>query len=155
MNSLVWSVPIHSPKHLKLLWQHPSAQWLSYGPSQMDMPDLFRFNHVGELERRLIRLFKYILDTPMQPFYFCDWACGCLLSATAALITGVQVRKQFEPQDGRESTETQRQRLCSQGHASWRMQVNLSCRCWKRWVTIKANMMKKENENSQTPSWML
>lgn len=24
----------------------------------MDMPDLFRFNHVGELERRLIRLFK-------------------------------------------------------------------------------------------------
>lgn len=79
----------------------------------MDMPDLFRFNHVGELERRLIRLFKYILDTPMQPFYFCDWVCGCLLSATAALITGVQVRKQFEQQDGRESTEIQRQRLCS------------------------------------------
>lgn len=155
MNSLVWAVPIHSPTHLKLLWQHPSAQWLSYGLSQMDMPDLFRFNHVGELERRLIRLFKYILDTPMQPFYFCDWACGCLLSATAALITGVQVRKQFEQQDGRESTETQRQRLCSQGHASWRMQVNLSCRCWKRWVTIKANMMKKQNENSQMPSWML
>lgn len=44
----------------------------------------------------------------MQPFYFCDWSRGCLVSATADLIIGeVQVRKQSERQDEKKSTETQ------------------------------------------------
>lgn len=96
--------------HLKLLWQPPSAQWVSHGSSQMDS-NLFRFNHVGEFKRSLMKLLKYILHTLIQPFYFCDWACRCLVSARAAPITGeVQVRRQGWGAGG--STET-RDRDCA------------------------------------------
>lgn len=57
------------------------------------MPNL-RFYHMGELGRSLIRLLTYILGSLTQPFCFCDWACGCLVSATEALIMGEEQAKQ-------------------------------------------------------------
>lgn len=61
-----------------------------------------------ELGKSLTRLFKCILDTLMQHFYFDDWDCGCLGSATAALVKReLHTRSPSEQQDGRESSEAQ------------------------------------------------
>lgn len=54
-----------------------------------------------ELGRSLIRPFKCILDTLMQPFYIYDWARGCLGSAIAVLIKRkVHIRKLSSKKEG-------------------------------------------------------
>lgn len=87
MNPLVEAVSIHSPTssrdrdNLHLPNSFQMALPTETGRCQVSL-DLTMW----ELGRSLTRLFKCILDTLMQHFYFDDWACGCLGSATAALV---------------------------------------------------------------------
>lgn len=66
----------HLPSPTHLLWQPPSALWLSNGTSQtgISVPGLFRFNQVGEFPRSLIRLTTFLTLT--QPFYLWEWPMG-------------------------------------------------------------------------------
>lgn len=124
-------------------------------PPQMDnnMPDLFGFNHVGELGRSLIRLFKYILD-PDATF---------LLLWLVPWVFGVcHGRPHYRRSAGKEAIWTAgwEEKHRDPGCAPKGMQAG-GC----RWIHLviagrdesqsRPMWWRKQNVNSQMPFWML